>query len=242
LDEALAEAETAVKLGCRWGFGIQAFILKKLGRCGDAFKAAVRAASGGDCNGYSMLASLYSLGSHWDRFSKAVRAERRALELGGPDPESEAWIMMWSWDLSGDTGLLPALEAAEKVVPEARVYVGDVFRALGRLDEAEAWYLKAADGGDNNAFVPLGNLYSRLGFVDKAMDCYQRGFELGDAFCAFNAGLDVAERGDWHGSLRWIRLAADGGDARARKYLSSAYRAGKNRRRKGLPFHPSGEG
>jgi tetratricopeptide (TPR) repeat protein len=146
---------------------------------------------------------------------------------------------MWSSLLSEDVSLLPELEAAASVLPCVRADVGQMLVALGRLEDAERYLREAADDGERDVFVPLGNLYKKLGFVDKALACYRQGFELGDCFCAFNAGLLVADQGDQQESLRWIRLAANGGDARARKYLSSEYRARKNSRRKGQLTKPS---
>lgn len=86
------------------------------------------------------------------------------------------------------------IEAANQGNTRAQFFAGRIYHLGGDdlkdLQQAEKWYLKAAEGGEGDAMNNLGNVYGELG-RDQAqvLDCFKRAGELGN----FMGYLNFAE-------------------------------------------------
>ena len=120
----------------------------------------------------------------------------------------------------------------------------DAMAALGRcyhgglgvdVDEAAAlsWYERAFDAGSDDVHLDLGQLLSgadsEVRDVPRAVQVLEEGWERHeDAACAGLLGeLHEEELGDEEAALRWLRLAADGGDTSAMVTLGYRHRFGE---------------
>ncbi|HEX8065662.1 MAG TPA: hypothetical protein VF520_03950 [Thermoleophilaceae bacterium] len=82
----------------------------------------------------------------------------------------------------GRTGVAERVcrQAAEAGLTEARVFLGDILRVTGRVDEAQSEYLKAADRGIPYALRKLGELRQAIGDLDGAGRALQEAVRRGD--------------------------------------------------------------
>lgn len=96
--------------------------------------------------------------------------------------------------------------------------------AAGRYDDAAAAFQRAADLGERDALLGLGNARLELGDPAGAADAYRRAVESGDEMAVLNWGLALEDLEDWAGAERAYLRARDLGDPRAVRWLAELWR------------------
>src|SRR5262249_19581090 len=126
---------------------------------------------------YRILGSIY-LGRR--QYDKAMPAFRKALDLK-PDDTVVLWALAELHFWQKDTE--KALEALDRLIahlsperPESLNSRGDMYRSLGRLDEAAKDYQRMIElrPKEPDAYIGLALVRARQGKVDEAEACYQQ--------------------------------------------------------------------
>ena len=153
----------------------------------DAVTWLGKAADAGDVNAMVGLAGLYSSGTGVTADAKrAVSYLRKAVDAGN----SAAMVALGQMYLSGtgvpkdaDTAQSLLQQAAASGDPGGLIAAADALVASGKGDAALPLYQKAADAGNGDALVRIGDLYSlgKNGVAQdytKALDAYQKAASL----------------------------------------------------------------
>ncbi len=189
-----------------------------------------RAASAGDPKGWVMVAQ-----QEWGRrrLAKALRAARRAMSYATNlnDTALDVALEVVLRSECGKPVTEAELRSALPLIPEAAVGVARSMIDRGDVDGAIAFYFDEWRGGNELVGVALGVLLDEHGRTDEAVVAYAEGWEQGEGFAAYNRALLHEERGDDANAVGWARRAADLGDRRARRWLSSHARATRRRHR-----------
>ncbi|MFF0747100.1 tetratricopeptide repeat protein [Streptomyces sp. NPDC004111] len=93
--------------------------------------------------------------------------------------------------------------------------LGFLLAELGRLEEAERWYHRAAEAGQADAANNLGVLFAQAGRVAEAEQWLRRAVDAGGAVASHNLGLLFAQAGRVEEAEQWLRRAAEAGNADA---------------------------
>lgn len=139
-------------------------------------------------------------------------------------------LTAWLWRRRGE-GSEAQFRDLVRRMPGYTQELAEFLESTGRADEAIGVLRSAMDAGVVDAALPLGNRLAKRGDRRGAMDAYSRGVAMGDAFSAYNGGLELIEAGKLEEGRRWIRRAADGGDRTAVRWLRSDRRESSRRRR-----------
>jgi TPR repeat protein len=97
--------------------------------------------------------------------------------------------------------------------PDARACYAGYLRSEGRDDEAEGLLRAGVANGEVSSFLPLGNLLDESDRPEEAARMYRAGYELGDAFSAYNLAVMLRDRGRLGEVQEWLDRAAAGGDS-----------------------------
>lgn len=114
--------------------------------------------------------------------------------------------------------------------PEGIRRLGLLYAARGDMDQAVNFLVQAAERGDAEAMVSLGQVNRRTPdaeHIDAAYDCFRSAANTGDGPGAFCAGLIQAERGIFEGNEgaeAWWELAAERGIREAPTVLGDRQR------------------
>lgn len=225
--DALLNARGMADLGIARGWYLEACVLDRLGWNRSADWATRRAASAGDPDGLARWALLQR---RQGRLGPALRALRRAAELR-PDP---AWAALecdlryWAGDSSVTVSDLEVGMRSEPSVARTRAHL---LRDKGMLKEAERAFEDAAEAGEWEAWVPLGNIAAENGDWQLALDRYQRAADQGDSHAMFNMAVTMSELGRHAEAKKLLREAATE-DRWARRRLSSERRQRVGQRRR----------
>ncbi|MFC9090670.1 tetratricopeptide repeat protein [Nocardiopsis dassonvillei] len=101
---------------------------------------------------------------------------------------------------------------AEEGEPRAMNRVGYWARSVGRIDEAEAWYQKAAATGNTNSLVNLGIIMSDRGEDDKAEEFYRKAIDLGNKIALVNLSILLTNKGDTKEAEKILRRSVESGN------------------------------
>jgi tetratricopeptide (TPR) repeat protein len=138
------------------------------------------------------------LDKEFHRGEDAERAYRKAIEL---EPESA-----WAWDHYGqllqsrerydeaEKAYLRAIELGGTYPPCPRIYLGDIYSANGREEDAEHQYRDAIEQHPEcaRAWAQLGKLlHEKLERYDEAEEAYRKAIELDKEVAAAWAGLGL---------------------------------------------------
>ena len=241
LEEAIACARTAIRLGCDAAAFDLGRALSRQDRDEEAIQAYQQAIDAG------VVEAILNQGSLWQylgdleqarqRYQQAIEAGDllghirlgQLLETAGQLAQAEAHFRIavqsrWP-SASSALGLLlarqeswaetePLLRAAAESPDdaEARSWLGLTLRRLGRIEEARAVLTAAADADEWQSFIPLGNL---LRDEDDdpvgAEEAYRRAREAGDENAYLNLGLLLLEVGQLDAARAELALALDQG-------------------------------
>lgn len=127
---------------------------------------------------------------------------------------------------------------AERGDPEAQYALGMMYeQGLGvveNLEQARQWYLIAAESGNLDAQISLGNLLLTEqveGSLEDAVKWLRKAAEAGDEAAQFQMGLLYLEgmgvEADASEAARWLEVAAEQGHAGAQNNIGSLYEAGR---------------
>lgn len=121
----------------------------------------------------------------------------------------------WRWQLEGRLDAEPLLRAGSESDPGARADLGLMLRSIHRDEEAEEVLRAGVDAGEQESFLPLGNLLWESNRSEEAESVFADGFALGDTFCAYNLHLMLRELDRGAEADVWLQRGADGGDEKA---------------------------
>lgn len=125
----------------------------------------------------------------------------------------------WRWHHFNDATAEPLLREGMGHYGSAWADLSKLLRATGRQEEGED-VLRAGLAADVlECMLPLANLLSRRGERAEAEVLYRRGYDLGDAHCAWNLAIDLAEAGRLEEASDWRWKAAERGDELAIQHL-----------------------
>lgn len=139
-------------------------------------------------------------------------------------------------------------------IPSVSAGYARVARALGFVDEAEAllWHHKDTEPeaavelvltsaslaredaitllrdhwarGHDGVGVTLGNMLCERGDVDEALRVYRVAAENGDAYAAYNLGIELINNNNDKEGYQWILRAQEMGDKKAKRWLKKKKR------------------
>jgi tetratricopeptide (TPR) repeat protein len=224
--DAVRTARGMADTGDSRGHYLEALVLDEVGQYRDADKAARHAASAGHPGGLRRWALAKR---RQKKYKPALRALERAARIA-PDAGWDALHADWRYWAGDSTVTLEELAQAAIVDPFVRLTRAYMLMRSGRVDKAESEFEIAAGEGFSEAWVPLGNIAENRGDTQVALGWYARGVAAGDPHAMLNAGLVRWGLGE-HVEAEWLFRQAAGQDRRARRWLSSKYRARKRRRR-----------
>lgn len=209
-----------------------------------------KAAAQGNIKAMNHAGLLYRQGKGCEADGeKALDYYRDAADLGSYDAMSNIGLLY-------RYGLKPIQEdidaayrwykkAADKGHAEAMNDIGDMYREgvyptdgsmsdKERYNAARQWYEKAVSYGYGSAYYVLGNMY-KDGLIgdgadyDKALECYQKGVDMGSAGAMNQMGFyysDVLDPPDHETANYWYHRAADLGNTVAMFNLGLNYEMG----------------
>lgn len=186
----------------------------QLGDSDGGIRAYRAGAAAGDSD--AMLGLAFELREQGDR-DGAMVAATEAADTGNVD--AKAVVACWRWCSTRDLALEADLRAGAEHFPAARSDLADLLLATGRAEEGRAVLERGAKLGEQDSFLPLGNLYVELGMLADAEDAYRADIAAGDLYGHNNLGTLLLGRGDIEGALAQFRLGADGGDRLAERHL-----------------------
>ena len=157
------------------------------------------------------------------------------VSASAQDPEAEMKAGLEAWQAGDMVGAMTHYQAAaEAGLPQAQAKLGYIYDVSNQDEMAVRWYREASMQNDPDGEFGLGEMYSKGEGVDQdfdmAIEMYMRAAVgghaqarrvLASAYESGTLGRDVnaAE------ALRWLRLAADSGDANAMRRMAALYRA-----------------
>lgn len=114
-------------------------------------------------------------------------------------------------------------KAADAGDVHAMFWVGWLAEGRNELDEAAAWYRKAADAdaGDVWAMRQLGSLAEGRNELDEAAAWYRKVASVGDVWAMRRLGSLAEKRERFDVAAAWYRTAADANDVQAMRRLGS---------------------
>jgi len=166
----------------------------------------------------------------------AVTAICWTLSAAAQDPEAELQAGLEAWQAGDMVNAMNHYQvAADAGLAQAQAKLGYIYDVSNQDEMAVHWYRKASMQHDPDGEFGLGEMYAKGEGVDQdfdvAIEMYMRAAVGGHAQArrvlanayehgAFGRKVDEAE------ALRWLRLAADSGDADAMLRIASLYRDG----------------
>ena len=200
-------------------------------RLGDFVRAAAiyrRAMNAGDVNAGMSLAFLMHERGKRDEAEQAAASAARA-----GSPLARAVLATWQWDRHRDVALEDELRSSVGVYDSARAALADLLESTDRPAEALALLKAGAERNESASWLPLGNLYIRLGREADAEAAFRRGIAVGDAWSHHNLAtlLDLGEN--------WMRRSTTTERPRRQGVRSQQkhFRGWSNRRRLYLMPH-----
>lgn len=207
-EQALAGGETDAWLNL-------GSVLQELGDLAGAMRAFREAFHAGD--GEGALALAFCLREQGER-EQAVTAARDAAAAGSL--VAVGVLACWEWDASLDPALESALRAGAERYPSARADLAELLCSTGRVSEAREVLEQGAKLGEQESWLPLGNLYAdEFGDFAAARDAYLGGIAAGDSNCHHNLGVLLARQGLTDDAEEQFRLGAEAGDQLASRAL-----------------------
>jgi TPR repeat protein len=145
----------------------------------------------------------------YDEVGALVTAASIAAQLGRVDEATETLASLATASPSAANSLAILLEEA------------------GKSDEAESWWLHAAEGGDSRASANLGLHHLSAGNYAEALKWTKRAIEEGEKEAESQVGLIYAQKGDHATAITHLLPLAESGDFRAASVLGYAYARAK---------------
>jgi tetratricopeptide (TPR) repeat protein len=213
--EAVAAYERALAGGEMDAWLNLGSVLQQLGDQAGAMRAFREAFQAGDVEG--ALALAFCLREQGER-EQAVAAARDAAAAGSL--AAAGVVACWEWDDSLDPALERALRAGAEHYPPARVALADLLCSTGRVTEACEGLERGAKLGEQESWLPLGNVYAdEFGDFAAARDAYLGGIAAGDTHCHHNLGVLLVAQGLTDDAEEQFRLGAEAGDELASRTL-----------------------
>lgn len=149
-----------------------------------------------------------------------------------------ALLATWRWERTRDPALEAQLRAGAPVDGDTRASLAALLLATGRRAEARAQLELGAKLGQDECWLPLGNLLcgddldrddldgeelDREVAADEVIDevaaeeAYRAGIASGDLFCHHNLAMLLLDRGDTDGADVHLLAGATGGDEMAQR-------------------------
>lgn len=183
------------------------------------FEAAInwyeKAYASGDIRAAVLIAQIHV---SFKNMPFALEWYRKAKSM----PESAVGHSRVARSLGLNAEAISVLEDNKQISPEAAAELVTHWNELSLDAVLELlhmhWKRREEDGEAYVVGVPLANLLCDLGQTEQALAIYREAAERGDAFAAFNLGVELlAEEGEE--AIKWITLAKELGDKRAKKWL-----------------------
>lgn len=157
------------------------------------------------------------------REQEAMAAIKEYAEQRGTTPKVEGLIGRLSLSVEA----IPSAETIARLAIASEQYsefmpsFWDALIAAGHFERARTSLERAADTGNVDAALRLGNLLSSE-FNDKegAERAYLRAIESGDGHAAHNLAIDLMAAGRRHEARKYLQIAVDRGDADAHEALN----------------------
>jgi tetratricopeptide (TPR) repeat protein len=190
-------------------------VLQTLGDLAGAMRAFREAFQAGDVEGALALAFCLREQAEPEQAMTAARDAAAAGSLA-----AAGVLACWEWDESLDPALEPALRAGAAYYPSARADLAELLCSTGRVTEACEVLEQGAKLGEQESWLPLGNLYAdEFGDFTAARDAYLGGIAAGDTHCHHNLGVLLVAQGLTDDAEEQFRLGAEAGDALASRAL-----------------------
>lgn len=214
-EEAVRAYQKAIAAGENDAWLNLGFCLEDLGDLAGAMNACRHADQVGDKNGALALAYMLREQGEGD---EAERMAQRGASLGNLQAVGTA--ACWAYDRTHDPALEHDLRRGAEHYRSARTDLAEILRETGRVEEARLELTRGAKLGEQDSWLPLGNLLSDdLGDLDAAEDAYRAGIAAGDRNCHNNLGNLLLERDDIAGAEEQFRQGAQFGDQLAARAL-----------------------
>jgi tetratricopeptide (TPR) repeat protein len=164
--------------------------------------------------GLTSLAWVEHLAENFDAADALM--EKALLWYGDDDDEDGALaagvLGHWRWHIFNRTDAEELLRRGMHMYPDARADLADLLRATDRIDDAESLLREGVALAEKSSFIVLGNILQDSGRVDEAEEIYARGYDLGDAYCAYNLARMLCGLERHEEESDWMWKAAAGGD------------------------------
>lgn len=142
-----------------------------------------------------------------------------------------ALLAGWRWERTRDPALEVALRAGAAVSGDTRASLAELLVVTGRRGEARAQLELGAKLGQEECWLPLGNLLcgddldepgeqdpsDRVVDEVAAEEAYRAGIASGDLYCHHNLAMLLLDRGDAAGAEVHLLAGATGGDEMAQR-------------------------
>jgi TPR repeat protein len=149
----------------------------------------------------------------------AVAAIGWMVSAYAEDPEAELQAGLEAWQAGDMVSAMNHYQvAADAGLAQAQAKLGYIYDVSNQDEMAVHWYREASMQNDPDGEFGLGEMYAKGEGVGQDFDVAieTNAYEHG----ALGRQVDEAE------ALRWLRLAADSGDANAMVRIASLYREG----------------
>lgn len=159
-----------------------------------------------------------------DRFQRAEADFKKAAEL---HPEADLYLHIYQIyaahnRLSDGAAFLKQVLAQQESRPKDALTLGRLYAALSDWDNAASQLAQAAEAGQSDAILPLGQVYLKQGKTDEAKALFSRALEAPETARIGRNGLALAalQEGDAAAALAEVRrgLALEG-DAATQELL-----------------------
>ena len=188
------------------------------GWCREAYRGA---ADSGDVEGLVQFAFL-------DRLDGDMAKARTGMEHAAAMGSAQAMgvLACWDWVASRDVGLEPRLRAGADHYLYARAALAQLLCTTGPATEARDLLEQAVAAGEDEHWLPLGNIYAdEMGDQDAAEAAYRSGIAEGDAWCHYNLATLLLDRGDTAEARKHLKAGSEADDHKAKAALTRLDRA-----------------
>jgi TPR repeat protein len=174
-----------------------------------ALEWSLRAAAGGSTSSMSNAGALLKEqgrlkeAEHWLR----AGADSEYRELAGLPPDPGGYLVPRTGERSRSPTML------------AQLNLGGLLEERGDVQEARAWFERAAASGHPDATWRAALFAHKQGDYENAINWCRLAAEAGNDRAQNTMGIEMDNAGDGDGARRWWRLAADNGNADAAKNL-----------------------
>jgi hypothetical protein len=175
------------------------------------------------------IGRLYEEDEEFNDYTEAAKWYNKAIEQGHVEAYVRYYCVFPYVDADNDADATPPQYLQETYKPTE--VIAQLEKEKG--PEAFKWFRKAADLGDVNAQLRLGDQCVAHDWVKESLKWYRKAAELGNAYAqcrlgeAYFVGQVVTK--NYTEAIKWYRMAADRGNAEALYSIGQCYHDLKNR-------------